>query len=197
MGVLVRFGLDRGSEKAVGEGRNKRALVVPAAIGGLACAALVMSGGLWLNYQGDPCTAPTYDPEGRLWHQLPPANVEQSSNDCVGFCFNAAIDGVESERVARVVILEEDGALRRALVERPEVRGISDFDAAERSPLRFACFWSDDSQGRTPHFRSCAEMAAFYPSAPGCEPEPEPELLSKRGPLEVDELDADRVFELW
>ena len=178
------------------EGRGNERYLVTAAIGVVACAALVFFGRAddFRPTADDLCVAPTYEPDGRRWDELPPANIEQSSDGCVGFCFNAVVDGAESERVARVVILEEDGVLRRAIVERHEVRDISDFGAAEGSPLRFACFWRDDSQGRTPHFTSCAEMAAFYPSAPGCKPEPE--LVSKRVPLEAHELDADRVFEL-
>ena len=174
------------------EKRNNKAFIVPAAIGVLACATLIIFGGVH-NFGATPddqCTAPTYEPDGRRWDELPPANVEQSSDDCIGFCFNAVVDGEERDGIARVVILEDAAVLTRGIVQRTKIWGNSDLDAAGGVPLRFACFTSIDDGGRAPRFEQCAQMTAFDPHAPGCETEPE--LVSEALPL-----DADDLFELW
>jgi hypothetical protein len=129
--------------------------LVPAVAAAIGLAGLMTSGHISGFGSVEPdCSDPTYEPDGRSWEQLQPAVVEQSSDGCVGFCFNAIVDSEseENERVARVVVVGEDGALTRGIVDRRRV--VADGAAA-------------------PRFESCVQMAAFEAEDPACAAEPE------------------------
>ena len=168
--------LEEFQRKSMRWGTNTRRILVPATLGVIACAALIV-----LDFHGfmgsawkDNCSfTPAYASVGHGWDQLPPATVEQNSDGCVGFCFTAVVDREESTTVARVVILEDDDVLTRGIVERTEVTGILDLNRAAAAPLRFACFARVDGVGDAPRFESCVQMPALGSSASGCETEPE------------------------
>jgi hypothetical protein len=145
--------------------------LVPAVAVAIALAGLMTSGHISGFGSVEPdCSDPTYEPDGRSWEQLAPAFVEQSSDGCVGYCFNAIMDSKseEHERVARVVILEEDGALTRGTVDLSRVSEGARIAAQEGEPVRFACFDSFDDAGTGPRFEDCVQMLAPRSDDPGC-----------------------------
>jgi len=101
----------------------------------------------------------TYDPKIHRWDRLPPAVTPRSSNDCVGYCFNAIIASVskENRRVARVVVFEEDGTPARAIVHRTRISNGSRMAAREGKRLRFACFDRFETPGGSPRFEECVQ----------------------------------------
>jgi hypothetical protein len=150
--------------------------LVPAVAVAIALAGLMTSGHISGFGSVEPnCSAPTYEPGGRSWDQLQPAVVVQSSDGCVGYCFNAIVDSEseENERVARVVVLGEDGALTRGIVDRRRVVGGAAMAAEDGEPVRFACFDSFADGAAAPRFESCVQMAAFEAEDPACAAEPE------------------------
>ena len=116
------------------------------------------------------CSVPEYELDGRTWEQLPAAVLEQSSDNCVGFCFNAVVESAddESSRIARIIMVGEDGALTRGVVERSRVLNNSRSAADEGTPVRFACFdRTEDSEGTT-RFDDCVQMLAYTDEATAC-----------------------------
>ena len=99
-----------------------------------------------------------HDPE------LTPGRAEEFTEGCIGFCFDAIIKAVDEEnpRIARVVIIEEDGTKMRAVVHRSRVSKGSRAPAREGMPLRFACFDRFDDAGRAPRFEDCVQMTAAH-----------------------------------
>ena len=146
-------------------------VLVPAVAAAIGLAGLMISVHISGFGSVEPnCSAPTYEPDGRSWDQLAPAFVEQSSDGCVGYCFNAIVDSKseENERVARVVVVGEDGALTRGLVDRRRVVGDAAMAAEDGEPVRFACFDSFDDAGTGPRFEDCIQMLAPRSYDPGC-----------------------------
>jgi hypothetical protein len=101
----------------------------------------------------------TYDPKIHRWDRLPPAVTPRSSDDCVGYCFNAIIASVskKNRRVARVVVFEEDGTPARAIVHRTRIENGSRTAAREGKPLRVACFDRFEAPGKSPRFEGCVQ----------------------------------------
>ncbi len=108
------------------------------------------------------CSDPNYQPGLNHWKRLPPADVAQTSDGCVGYCFRAFIDSTakESPDVVRVAILDEGSALARATLSRSVVAASTDTEEGRREPLRFACFDKSDGSGVAPHFDDCVQMEA-------------------------------------
>ncbi len=96
--------------------------------------------------------------------ELTPGRAEEFAEGCIGFCFDAIIKAVDKEnpRIARVVIIEEDGTKMRAVVHRSRVSKRSRAPAREGMPLRFACFDRFDDAGRAPRFEDCVQMTAAH-----------------------------------
>lgn len=117
---------------------------------------------------GQDCSVPTYEPGGRTWAQLPPAVVAQSSDGCVGYCFNAVIESkiTETERSARVVVLDKDGAPTRGIVD----VSVNSLDLRQDgTTLRFACFDRFDDGEVAPRFDDCVQMIASVEHVAGCD----------------------------
>jgi hypothetical protein len=99
-------------------------------------------------------TAPSPESEranANPWGSLPPARISQSSDGCIGYCFDAVLGAVDQtdSRVARVVIFDQKGRPTRALVERTRVR--------EWGPeVRYTCF-DQVMDGRVPRFIDCKQ----------------------------------------
>jgi hypothetical protein len=161
--------------KLMKQGRGKAIVIVLAAAAVGALLFLVVSSrnpdaGPAATGPNEDCSDPTYEPDGRSWDQLLPATPVQSSDNCVGYCFNAIVESESDEngRVARVVILEEDGALTRGTVHRSHVSGGARIAAQEGEPVRFACFDSFDDAGTAARFEDCVQMLAPRSDDPGC-----------------------------
>lgn len=108
------------------------------------------------------CSDPDYQTGLKRWKRLPPADVAQTSDGCVGYCFRAFVDSVETEApgVVRVAVLDGSSALARATLNRSVVSTRSDVEDGQRKPLRFACFDKSDDSGVAPHFDDCVQMEA-------------------------------------
>lgn len=108
------------------------------------------------------CAERTYHPNSRSWKRLPAANVVATSDDCVGYCFEAFVDSVTAKkpRLVRVAIIEENGSLGRATLRRSSRSEGSYRGIDEGLPLRFACAEKSAVNGAVPHFDDCAQMFA-------------------------------------
>ena len=97
------------------------------------------------------------DPRTRDWNELPPARVMKSSDDCIGYCFEASIHSVSDadRHLARVVIAGNGGEPARALVHRRRPYGAF----PDTSPVRFTCFDKSYVEG-VPRLYDCNQMAA-------------------------------------
>jgi hypothetical protein len=116
------------------------------------------------------CPEPTYELDNRGWEQLPAAVIEQSSADCVGFCFNAIVESEsdENSRIARVMVLGEDGTRTRGVVDRTQVLTNSLAAVQGGEPVRFACFDSFAGPGGAPQFDDCVQMVVYKDEAQAC-----------------------------
>ena len=103
---------------------------------------------------------PAYDARALPWESLPPARVAESSDDCVGYCFDAIVESVDGDdsRVARVVVFGEGGAPTRAVVERTSMTDESRSATYYGSAVRFLCFEKANSAA-VPRFEGCAQVA--------------------------------------
>ena len=102
----------------------------------------------------------TYDARAQPWEGLPPARVAESSDDCVGYCFDAIVESVDGDdsRVARVVVFGEGGAPSRAVVERTRMSDTSRSATYYGDAVHFTCFEKADA-APVPRFEGCAQMA--------------------------------------
>ena len=177
--------------RSLNKGPSKRIVLLPAVAVAIALAGLMTSGHILGFGSVEPnCSAPTYEPDGRSWDQLAPAVVVQSSDGCVGFCFNAIVDSEseENERVARVVVLGEDGALTRGFVDRRRVSRSGAMAAEDGEPVRFACFDSFADGAPAPRFEDCVQMVTSKPDDRACAAKPE--AISDARTYEENQLDA-------
>lgn len=103
---------------------------------------------------------PTYDARAQPWDALPPARVAESSDNCVGYCFDAVVASVDRDdaRMARVVVFGEDGAPTRAVVERTSMTDQSRSAAYYGTAVRFTCFERANT-APVPRFKGCAQVA--------------------------------------
>lgn len=147
--------------------RGRVVVLVPAAaLVGVLIFAVVSSPLLG----GGDCSDPTYAPDGRSWEELPAAALEQSSDNCVGFCFNAVVESEseENSRIARVRVVGEDGALTRGVVDRSRVLTNSHVAVQDGEPVRFACYDRVEGPRGATRFDDCVQMLAHKDEDPAC-----------------------------
>lgn len=101
-----------------------------------------------------------YDARTQSWRTLPPARIPQSSDNCVGYCFDAIIHSVSDadRRVARVVVFGTDGRPMRAFVQRTRPYVTPSSPLEERRSVRFACFERAEEHP-VPRFEGCKHFA--------------------------------------
>ena len=151
-------------------GRGKRIVLVlgvPVAVFALIVSGRVLS---VRSSSTTECSEPTFEPDGRAWAQFPPAAVVQSSDGCVGYCFNAVVESETDQNsgIAHVMVVGEDGALTRGVVDRSRVSSDSLMPVLDGEPVRFACFESFADAGGAPLFDDCVQMAASRIEDPEC-----------------------------
>ena len=154
--------------------RSTAVVVIPAVlIGGLIFAVVsspLFGAGEWTTGPNQDCAPPSYETDGRSWEERPPAAVELSSDNCVGYCFNAIVEteSDEDSDVARVTLVGDDGALTRGVVDRTRVQRNSLTAALDRQPVRFACFGNRAGPEGTPLFDDCVQMPTDEPALVAC-----------------------------
>jgi hypothetical protein len=157
--------------KSVKEGRLRTVILVPAVLVGALIFAVVASPLLAGRdvLADEECAKPSYEAQDRSWEELPPASVDQSSDGCVGYCFNAVIESEsDDDSRARVVLPGDNGALTRGVVDRTRVLRSSVTAVQEGEPVRFACFDRIAGPGGAPLFDDCVQMAAYESDDAAC-----------------------------